>query len=195
MLTLRGPHEHEEEVKRSRFIARAAPIGSPDEALEYLALVREREATHNCWAYRLGDAYRFSDDGEPGGTAGRPILAAIERQGLDGVVVVVTRYYGGTKLGAGGLARAYGGTAATCLRLAERHEVHPLVRLAIVAGFDSIGLLYGLLERHGCEERQESYSAQGVRLSFVVRADRQGELQAELTDLSRGAISASIQEQ
>ncbi len=77
-------------------------------------------ATHNCWAYRIGQDYRFNDDGEPGGTAGRPILQAIEGQGVDRVVVVVTRWYGGIKLGAGGLARAYGGTAAECLRLAER---------------------------------------------------------------------------
>ena len=82
--------------------------------------IGDPQATHNCWAYRIGQQYRFSDDGEPGGTAGRPILQAIEGQGFDQVVVVVTRWYGGIKLGAGGLARAYGGCAAECLRLADR---------------------------------------------------------------------------
>src|SRR3546814_18000784 len=76
------------------------------------------DATHNCWAWRIGDDYRSNDDGEPAGTAGRPILAAIDGQGMDRVVVVVTRWFGGIKLGAGGLVRAYGGTAAECLRRA-----------------------------------------------------------------------------
>ena len=80
--------------------------------------IADPTATHNCWAYRIGSEYRFSDDGEPAGTAGRPILAAIDGQGCDQVVVVVTRWYGGIKLGAGGLVRAYGGCAAECLRAA-----------------------------------------------------------------------------
>ena len=78
---------------------------------------RYPDATHHCWAYRIGPAYRFGDDGEPGGTAGAPILRAIEGQGVDRVMVVVVRFYGGVKLGTGGLARAYGGTAAECLRM------------------------------------------------------------------------------
>jgi hypothetical protein len=78
------------------------------------------DATHNCWAWRIGGDYRSSDDGEPAGTAGRPILAAIDGQGFDRVMVVVTRWFGGIKLGAGGLVRAYGGAAAECLRTAPR---------------------------------------------------------------------------
>src|SRR5690606_37193470 len=97
------------EVKHSRFIANAAPVSSPAEALDYLSEVAVRDATHNCWAWRIGGDYRSSDDGEPAGTAGRPILAAIDGHGYDQVMVVVTRWYGGIKLGAGGLVRAYGG--------------------------------------------------------------------------------------
>jgi putative IMPACT (imprinted ancient) family translation regulator len=103
MLTLAGRHRHEEEVKRSRFIALVDRADSPDAALAFLELIRDVDATHNCWAYKVDDKYRFSDDGEPGGSAGRPILAAIEGQGLDHVVAVVIRYFGGTKLGVGGL--------------------------------------------------------------------------------------------
>src|SRR5690606_35762264 len=121
--TLAAPASHELEIKHSRFIAHAAPIGNATDALTFVDAVSVADATHNCWAYRHGNEYRSSDDGEPSGTAGRPILAAIDGQGYDRVVVVVTRWYGGIKLGAGGLVRAYGGTAAECLRLAQRNPL------------------------------------------------------------------------
>ncbi|WP_395791425.1 IMPACT family protein, partial [Aquimonas sp.] len=122
-ITLAVPARYVLEVKRSRFVCQAASIDSAEAALLHLQQVADPDATHNCWAYRIGSAYRSSDDGEPAGTAGRPILAAIDGQGLDGVVAVVTRWYGGIKLGAGGLVRAYGGCAAECLRTAERLTV------------------------------------------------------------------------
>ena len=115
--TLAGPCQHLEEIKKSRFLAQAAPVDTPEQALAFVRQVGDPAATHNCWAYRIGQDYRFNDDGEPGGTAGRPILQAIEGQGIDRAVVVVTRWYGGIKLGAGGLVRAYGGTAAECRTL------------------------------------------------------------------------------
>ena len=111
------PASLRQEIRKSIFVANAANVGSPDAALAFVAAVTDRTATHNCWAYRIGQQYRFNDDGEPGGTAGRPILQAIDAQQMDDTVVVVTRWYGGIKLGAGGLARAYGGCAAECLRL------------------------------------------------------------------------------
>ena len=121
--TLAGPATFELEAKRSRVLSRAASVESPEAALAFLHEVADPQATHNCWAYRIGADYRSSDDGEPGGSAGRPILAAIEGQGVDQVMVVVTRWYGGTNLGVGGLVRAYGGAAAECLRTAPRREL------------------------------------------------------------------------
>ena len=121
--TLAAPVGHELEVKHSRFIVHAAPVSTPEEALAWFTQVGDPAATHNCWAYRIGGQYRFNDDGEPAGTAGRPILAAIDGQGLDQVAAVVTRWYGGIKLGAGGLVRAYGGSVAECLRLAPRRAL------------------------------------------------------------------------
>src|SRR4249919_855167 len=121
--TLAAPARFVLEVKKSRFLAQATAVETPTQALAWLAQISDPDATHNCWAYRVGSAYRFSDDGEPGGTAGRPILSAIEGQGIDRVIVVVTRWYGGINLGAGGLVRAYGGAAAECLRTAARREV------------------------------------------------------------------------
>ncbi len=92
--TLAAPAEAMLEVKKSRHLARAEPVDSPQAALAFIERVSVPEATHNGWAYRIGAAYRFSDDGEPAGTAGKPILAAIDGQGLDGVAVVVTRWFG-----------------------------------------------------------------------------------------------------
>ena len=100
---LAAPATLRQEVKKSIFVANAANIAVPDAALDFVAAVSDRGATHNCWAYRIGQQYRFNDDGEPGGTAGRPILQAIDGQLMDRTVVVVTRWYGGIKLGAGGL--------------------------------------------------------------------------------------------
>src|SRR5688500_15887909 len=129
--TLAARAAHALEVRHSRFIVHAAPVQAPEAALAFLGEVADPAATHNCWAYRIGSEYRFNDDGEPAGTAGRPILAAIDGQGLDQVVAVVTRWFGGIKLGAGGLVRAYGGSAAECLRVAPRRMliVHATVML------------------------------------------------------------------
>jgi len=186
VITLAGRTSHALEVRKSRFVALAAPVASPDEALAFVASVSDPGATHNCWAYRIGDAYRSSDDGEPGGTAGRPILAAIDGQGVDHVAVVVTRWYGGIKLGAGGLVRAYGGCAAECLRTAVRVEVVATVTLEIVSPFDEIGVVHTLLARHGAMRTAESYEPDGVRIAVTVPGDRREALEATLADATRG---------
>ena len=103
---LLAPCDYREEIRKSRFLAQARAISSAADAQAFIEQVSDPGASHNCWAWKIGQQYRFSDDGEPGGTAGRPILAAIEAQGFDGVAVVVTRWYGGIQLGTGGLARA-----------------------------------------------------------------------------------------
>lgn len=110
------------EVNKSKFIARIYPVQSADEALQHVTDNQKSDpkASHWCWAFSVGGINRSSDDGEPSGTAGRPILSAIEGEELDSVVAVVVRYYGGTKLGTGGLVRAYGGSAREALRAAER---------------------------------------------------------------------------
>src|SRR5690606_15854481 len=120
-----------QEIKKSRFLALAAPIVDENEARGFLAQHSDPGANHNCWAWRLGQNYRFNDDGEPSGTAGKPILQAIDGQALDNVVVLVIRWFGGVLLGSGGLIRAYGGTAAACLREADKR---PLVHLTNTSG-------------------------------------------------------------
>ncbi|HHZ07587.1 MAG TPA: YigZ family protein, partial [Rhizobiales bacterium] len=108
MFQLTRPATFEQAVKKSRFLATAIPVADEDEAKAAIAAHAHADASHNCWAWRIGAAYRFSDDGEPGGTAGKPILAAIDGQSVDRVAVVVTRWFGGVLLGSGGLVRAYG---------------------------------------------------------------------------------------
>jgi putative IMPACT (imprinted ancient) family translation regulator len=95
--------------------------------MQHITAATDPKASHNCFAYKIGAEFRSTDDGEPGGTAGRPILRAIETEGLDHVCVLIIRYFGGTKLGAGGLVRAYGGAARECLRASERKFVPKMV--------------------------------------------------------------------
>ena len=174
------------EVKKSRFVAHCAPVESPDEALAFVREVSVPDATHNCWAYRIGGEYRFNDDGEPGGTAGRPILAAIDGQGVDHVVAVVTRWYGGIKLGAGGLVRAYGGCAAECLRLADKVERVPSVELDVSIEFALTGALHALFAAHGVTKLAERYDADAVVMRVSIAADRREAFADALRDASRG---------
>ena len=190
LYTLAAAHQHSEEIKKSRFLAHAAPVQSSEQALAFVRQVSDPAATHNCWAYRIGQDYRFNDDGEPGGTAGRPILQAIEGQCIDRAVVVVTRWYGGIKLGAGGLVRAYGGTAAECLRLAERIPIVAMARLGLRCDFAELALLKARLRELDADVARENFDAEGVELEVQLPASRVDEAQARITDISRGRHSA-----
>ncbi|HWX66412.1 MAG TPA: YigZ family protein [Rhodanobacter sp.] len=184
--TLAQPCRHQEEIKKSRFLALAAPVDSPEQALAFVRDVSEPTATHNCWAYRISQDYRFNDDGEPGGTAGRPILQAIEGQDMDRVVVVVTRWYGGIKLGAGGLVRAYGGTAAECLRCAERVPIVAMARLGVHCDFAELALLKARLKELQAEVESETFGADGVELQLRLPDSHVAEAQLRVSDISRG---------
>jgi uncharacterized YigZ family protein len=183
--TLAAPASHLLEVKHSRFLARAAPVDGAEEALRFLADIADPDATHNCWAYRIGQDYRSSDDGEPAGTAGRPILAAIDGQGFDRVMVVVTRWFGGVKLGAGGLVRAYGGAAAECLRTASRRPLVMLREVELRAPFDDLGSVHAALAMHGAAKLDERFDADGVVLRLSLPADRVQALALQLRDATR----------
>jgi uncharacterized YigZ family protein len=184
--TLAGRASFELEVKKSRHLAQAAPCTTPEQALAFVAEVGDPAATHNCWAYRIGQQYRFSDDGEPGGTAGRPILAAIDGQGLDGVVVVVTRWFGGIKLGAGGLVRAYGGAAAECLRTAPRQPIIDMVEARLRVGFEHAASLHALLTHYHGEKLEERFDADGSVLRIRIPCDNAQPLALALRDSTRG---------
>ena len=186
-----APATHLLEVKHSRFIAHAAAVATPDAALAFLAAVADADATHNCWAYRIGGEYRFNDDGEPAGTAGRPILAAIDGQGLDRVVAVVTRWFGGITLGAGGLVRAYGGSAAECLRIAPRRELVVFAEFDLAYPFAETGPVHALIAQFDAEKLDERFDADGARLHVRVPADRVEALKARLRDATRDRVRFS----
>lgn len=186
--TLLAPAAHVVAVKHSRFLAQALPIDSADEAQAALAAHSDPAATHNCWAWRFGDQYRSSDDGEPAGTAGRPILAAIDGQGYDRVLAVVTRWYGGIKLGAGGLVRAYGGAAAECLRRADKRPLIVYVELEFACPFAHLGDAHAALNAAGAIKSAESFDADGVNLRVRLFADRLDDLKTRLRDATRDRV-------
>jgi len=150
--TLSGFYQHLNVVKASKFYANVkGNINNIDEALAFVKEISEPKASHACWAYIGKDDYiRFSDDGEPSGAGGKPIQIAIEGENLCGVVCVVNRYFGGTKLGLGGMARAYGGACRDCLRdaLEDENNIIELVPTQIinfVVPFADAGVIYQII--------------------------------------------------
>ncbi|HEY5849835.1 MAG TPA: YigZ family protein [Lysobacter sp.] len=186
--TLAGPTSSVLEVKHSRFIVNAAPATTPQAALDFVAAVSDPAATHNCWAYRIGSEYRFNDDGEPAGTAGRPILAAIDGQGLDQVAAVVTRWYGGIKLGAGGLVRAYGGSAAECMRVAPRRVLVAFVVVDLDHAFEDTGAVHAAMAAHAAEKLDERFDAQGAHLRLRLPLAELPPLKVRLRDATRDRV-------
>ena len=189
MLTLEHSASFEETIKKSRFIGHAARVTSQAESLDFYESVIDPQAAHNCWAWRINFQVRSSDDGEPSGTAGRPMLNVIERRNLENVMVVVTRYFGGIKRGVGGLVRAYSGTAAKCLDRAGIVELFPMAEYTIKAGFKWASAVHGLLGQFSAEKVEESYDNDGLILKIRCRETDFGKLAAGLRDASRGQIS------
>lgn len=186
--TLLDTCEYREEIRKSRFITLAAPISTPTDAQAFLEQHSDLAATHNCWAWKIGDQYRSSDDGEPGGTAGRPILAAIEAQDCDQVVVLVIRWYGGIQLGTGGLARAYGGGANKCLQQAPKRLLVSRTELKCSCSFSELALLKLRVSEADGVILNEAFTANGVDVHLALGAERIELLQRQLADLSRGRI-------
>ena len=186
--TLAGLCEYREDIRKSRFITFAAPITSAVEAQAFIQQYSDLNASHNCWAWKLADQYRSNDDGEPGGTAGRPILAAIEAQDCDQVAVLVIRWYGGIQLGTGGLARAYGGGANKCLQGAERIALVNRIPLRCACSFSELALVKLRIAELGGLLVQEDFTAHGVELQLALGEEQIDTLQQQLADLSRGRI-------
>ncbi|WDZ77021.1 IMPACT family protein [Ensifer adhaerens] len=192
MFTLKRIETATQDVKKSRFLAVAAPIADEQAAKEFLAAHSDPTANHNCWAWRVGQAYRFSDDGEPSGTAGKPILAAIDGQELDRVAVVVTRWFGGILLGSGGLVRAYGGTAALCLRAAEKIEMIETVRATVAVDFSDMALVKARLLARDVTIAGESFTDKGPVLTVDLRKDEAEAILSMVVDLTRGRAVVSL---
>jgi len=192
-LTARSPGTAEIKVKGSRFIASVAPVGSEEKARAVLAQISQRhfDATHNCYAYRLGHGdgavFRFSDAGEPSGTAGRPILKAIEGRQLTNTIVVVSRYFGGTKLGTGGLALAYKESALAVLEEVGSKRTFRTAELTMSFPYHLTKEVQHLLKKHDARIVQEKYG-QKTSLTISVRKSRSERFREELDILGGGQV-------
>lgn len=186
MFTLTSWYSYEETIKKSVFICHACPIGTVEEAFAFFQRYRKAEATHNCWAFKVGDTYRFNDDGEPSATAGRPILQAIEGQAVIDVAVLVIRYFGGVKLGTGGLVRAYGGVAAKCLQQAPKEKCIPSKQVSCSASFSDMGIIKARLLQPGVVLVEENFNEQGVVWLVTIPEEIVEELEQHYINLTRG---------
>lgn len=171
--TVAQEYTWEQKIERSRFIGQAAPVANADEAQAFIGRIKTEihpQATHNCFAYRLGlgenPTTYYSDHGEPSGTAGRPILNALLQQELTNTVVVVTRYYGGKKLGVRGLIDAYHSTALQTLIAAGRRPFLPTFTLTLELPYPQLPVVNHLLQSYAGELLKEDY---GVSVRLTVR--------------------------
>ncbi|MDO4223780.1 MAG: YigZ family protein, partial [Acinetobacter sp.] len=177
--------EFEEEIKKSRFQAFAVPVASEQDVKDFLTQMKDPSTTHQCWAWKIGHDVRFNDDGEPSGTAGRPILATIEGNDLTNVLVLVNRWFGGVKLGTGGLVRAYGGCAGKCLQLAEKIELIHKKMAHFQCDFSEWAILQYELQLHQVEF-QETYTAIGVDVEVSLLENQIEHFIKKIQDVTRG---------
>jgi uncharacterized YigZ family protein len=194
--TLLRADEAESIVQKSRFIGHASPATTPEEALRFLEDIRQRhrEATHNCYAYIIGQnagIMRYSDDGEPGGTAGMPILEVMKARKVVDAAVVVTRYFGGILLGAGGLVRAYSHACALALDAAKVCEMHPTQRWMLEVAYP---LWDRVLHRLGTLPARLEGTQFGAAVSFelLVKESEAASVLEALTSLTDGRIEAML---
>lgn len=190
--TLAIPTELTEEIKKSRFIVNAAPVTSADQAAQFIDTISDPNATHNCWAWKIGQQYRFNDDGEPTSTAGRPILSAIEGQDCDQIVVVVTRYFGGIKLGTGGLIRAYGGSTSHCLQQATLIELIARITLQFHCYYNEWPIIENRLKELDVIIENQEFDAEGVKVNIAITKDNSLILSKNISDITRGRVKITL---
>ncbi|WP_166867552.1 YigZ family protein [Salinibacterium sp. ZJ70] len=186
--TLAEPHHSELLIRKSRFIGCVEPVAGREQALERVAELREQhpDARHVCWALMAGGHSAANDDGEPGGTAGRPMLDVLRHQELEGVLATVVRYFGGIKLGAGGLVRAYTDAVAQALVDAQRVELVRLRTLLVVVPYAVEGAVRREFDAHGATLGEVVHGAD-VELVVQVPDDVVDALTARVNDIAQGA--------
>ena len=176
--------------KKSHFIGRAWPVETEEEALQKIQQMKKQhyDATHNCWAYIIKDgAVRFSDDGEPGGTAGMPMLLTLQREGLYNICCVVTRYFGGTLLGAGGLVRAYTRGAKIAIDAAGRSMKRVWSVLYIPCPYNYYERLKLETEAFGGIIRDTQFGAE-VELEILIAREQSQAFLDKITDMTAGTV-------
>ena len=190
-LTIVGEFSELTVIEKSKFICYLKHVESEDEAKEYIAEIKKKhfDATHNCSAFIAdsdGNMARFSDDGEPQGTAGMPMLEALKNRGIFQIVAVVTRYFGGIKLGAGGLVRAYSGAVSSALNSADVREKCLCKTVKISADYDKYRLILKLFEGGTYGEIIEQNFDDGVWVKAYVRNEQYDKFMKDITETFLG---------
>lgn len=189
-----GAAETEFTEKRSRFIGHLLPVETEEQAREFIAQMKKKyyDARHNCWCYLIGsDILRYGDDGEPQGTAGQPMLNVFRRENVTNVVCVVTRYFGGILLGAGGLTRAYSKSARDALAAAGVAEMGLWATADIPCPYPLFERVRGEVTALGGTVDNADYGAD-IRLAVSLPAEQAAALQVRLTELSAGGIAMTV---
>lgn len=185
-------HAAEQVIKKSRFISYAKQCDNWSDAKDFIAAVKEEhpKARHWCFGWVAGHnpvQERASDDGEPTGTAGAPILGGIKGEDLSDTACVVVRYFGGVKLGAGGLIRAYGGTARLVLREAPKKVLIPKTAIRVSTGAANAGTIYQMATKFGGVASDESYNEIGdLEVTLVCETEHMEDLKESIIDATRG---------
>lgn len=190
-ITVSGRSVGEYEEKRSRFIAVLQPVATEQEATDFIAEVRQLhwDARHNVYAYRMreGNIARFSDDGEPQGTAGMPVLEVLQGAGLVDCVMVVTRYFGGVLLGTGGLVRAYTAAAKAAVESSTLLNMQPSTVCTLCCDYNQYGRVSALLADVGAADTAADFG-ENVDVEFIIRSADLPALSKKLTDLTSGRV-------
>ena len=196
--TIRAAASDEFVERRSRFIGYIAPVRTEEEAAAFISEKKALhwDASHNVYAYilRKGQTRRYSDDGEPQGTAGQPILNVFQRENVENVVCIVTRYFGGILLGAGGLTRAYAKAAKDARDAAGKARMQPFSVLLLECPYPMFERIKLLIEGHEGRIESSDYGA-AVTLTFLLPVQKTADFSAALTELSGGQLSAEEVEQ
>ena len=192
--TIASQVSFEEDIKKSRFQAIAVPVENEQAVKDFLETHKDLTTTHQCWAWKIGHNVRFNDDGEPSGTAGRPILATIEGNELTNILVLVNRWYGGIKLGTGGLVRAYGGCAGQGLLLAEKIELIEKKKVNFACQFNEWSIFQYELNQQQIEFKQD-YTATGVQVEALLQIHQIEPLSLKIQDVTRGREQLRIVEE
>ena len=179
-------------INKSRFIGHGCPVSSEEEALAFLQEIRRQyaDASHNCYAYIIGanmGVMRYSDDGEPGGTAGMPIIEVLKAREVTDCCVVVTRYFGGVLLGAGGLVRAYSQGSAAAVNACGVGVMHPTARYLMDVPYPLLGKVEHWLKSAPVRVEDKQFS-DVITLAFLVRVKQEAEILSALTALSEGRL-------
>ena len=182
-------------IKKSRFTGYGSPAHSEQEALDFLARIRAetKDANHHCYAYIIGrnaGVMRYSDDGEPGGTAGLPIIETMKARGVVDCVVVVTRWFGGILLGAGGLVRAYSRGAVEAIDAAGLVSMEPGIEVQFSVEYPMYGILEGFLREHASDVEADFQEV--VRMRMMIAAERADWFQKELIERSNGRVTPTF---